>query len=166
MPETAAKQKLASPDQVKAAYDNWLPNAYSAMRAAMKPMSTTLSRVLMVATFSEADGEPVPEDVTKQFCYQVLAMRLNSLDCKLTPWALTMAAAVCQSPGDAVMYAHVLAYKAREDKRELTNLSQFVHLFPMGFPDRETLGKIWDTQKGFYLGLDGVDNMLDMVRVK
>lgn len=166
-----ATKERATPEDCKAAYDNWLVTATDRLRSDLlrsnvRPMSPQESRNLIFCTMGERNGTEVPQDIQKAFTFQVFNMRANSLDLKITPWAAVMVASLCDSPGKAVMYAHILAHRAREQKLELFTLMDVVTTFPNGFPKEDILNEVWDSQKGFALGLEGVDNLLDLIRVK
>ena len=64
--------------------------------------------------------------------------------------------------GEVVIYTNYLQYKAHKHNVKRIDIEFLsVNVFPMGFPTRETLHKVWDMQKVERKEQFGSDNLLD-----
>lgn len=157
MPELKIHPDLAAP------YDKWLRDAVYSLRRDVRPMTASESDVFLVCMLNEMAQEPVPAEVTGSFIYKVLDSRLKSLGAQTSPWATALLYSICRRPGEAVMLAHVFAYRVRMQKLEMLKVNDVAQLFPDGYPSAKALEAAWDAQKGYVLGLEKVDNMLDLI---
>lgn len=144
-------------------YTEWLRKTVYELRSNFRPMTAAESNVFLVCMVNEMAGEAVPDQVSGAFVYKVLELRLKSLGATASPWAMALLYSLCRGPGAAVMMAHVFAYRARTQKLETLKVSDVAQLFPDGYPTEEALSTSWDAQKGYVLGLEKVDNMLDLI---
>lgn len=64
--------------------------------------------------------------------------------------------------GQMVMYITYLQYVAKKRNWRSISIEQLADIFPMGFPSKEDLSKLWDSQKVENVG--GSDNLLDYER--
>lgn len=64
--------------------------------------------------------------------------------------------------GEVTIYANYLQYQAHKHNQKRLDI-QFVstYVFPMGFPSKETLQKVWDMQKVERKEMGDSDNLLD-----
>jgi hypothetical protein len=139
--------------------------------APREPMDDDTGKLFISATFQELAGpssenlKDLEQECRKDFGYNVFLDRAESLDLKITTYAGIFIASLCQSPGEAVMWAHGL--RAQQIKKNLPEIDMGVlsEIFPFGFPTREGLNSVWDNQKGHFLGVP-VDNLLDVVDAK
>lgn len=100
----------------------------------------------------EADGSPIP------FIVQVFLKRLIVMSPKsqLSFFAMLLMCRLSDNPGTAVMWA----YAVHKHPRPMS-FNEFVMLYGYGFPTKAAKDECWDGQKGFNLGLKGVDNYID-----
>ncbi len=56
-------------------------------------------------------------------------------------------AMLTETPGSAVMYLTYLQYWCKKNNCHEIDLDKFCQIFPIGFPSKEDLHKIWDGQK-------------------
>lgn len=144
-------------------YDTWLQNTMSAFRRQHRPLTDEEANVLLICTLNERGGAPVPTAVTGSFLYQVLALRLASLGTQADSWALALLSSLCRGPGEAVMFAHIFAHHARTGVVEKLGVIDVSTVFAWGYPTEEARHAAWDAQKGYALGLEATDNMLDRI---
>lgn len=105
----------------------------------------------------EADWQQWDEymgDKPKPFAYAVLESRLlaaagiNNLPRPevCTPSVMLFATTLCESPGDAVMWAFTI-WRMRLAQMTPVGIADLARAFPMGFPDRPGRNAAWDAQK-------------------
>lgn len=105
------------------------------------------------------DGEPVDiPQIKEEFLFKVIDSRAKYLGLDMTDSAKIFLMFLCQSPGNVVMYLCALRTKAQK-----VDMSVLTNYFPMGFPNEESMGRLWDLQKG-YVNDEKVDNCLDHVK--
>lgn len=126
------------------------------------PMSseqTQLLLILLQVPLSEIlKNSP---DAMETFAIQVAKRRLIAAQVEVDDQVLFIIADWSTSPGDIVMICHAVSHLYADIQRPVT-LSDFVNIFPMGIPSKDSLGKFWDYQKGRNHNV-GVDNMLDQM---
>ena len=130
-----------------------------------RSMVDTEHRLFLRLAASEMQGGQRLEDelialMSTHYLFQVLQKRSQLLNLKITTQALAFVCVICNSPGDAVMWAHVLRKMQRDTLMEVS-LETITSYFPYGLPTTEARAVMWEAQKG----LGGApDNYLDLVQ--
>jgi len=90
---------------------------------------------------------------------RIIYSRLKAIDIEIGIPAIAWLSTFLKSPGDAVMYAHYIAYRFKKGDIEgvITLDSLLSKVFPRGRFSEEQLLELWDTQKVHMLP----DNLLD-----
>ncbi len=129
-------------------------------KAQRVPMSKENTEILMRLLMTKELGD-VPEN-KKPFLVKVIEGRLKtSLSFSINDSRLILfIAIISQTPGTAIMYLTYLQYWCKRNQTKEIDLEKFCEIFPMGFPDKKDLLKIWDGQK-VLRGEGGSDNLLD-----
>ena len=110
--------------------------------------ATPLSRILTHRIeFGLANMEGVNAELMDVMDYKALALVCCLVDQE-------------GSPGAAVLWACTVLH-AYALHGTVTFVRVSMQLFPMGFPTKEQTTEVWDSQKGHFMGLEGVDNWLD-----
>ena len=104
--------------------------------------------------------DPIPEDFDGSPTHNIMAARIKASGAEVSRWVIAFLATMCDSPGDCVLWAHACKCMFGKDKEKLT-MSLLADHFPLGFPNKEEARTCWDSQKGYNLGLEKVDNYLD-----
>ena len=105
------------------------------------PMDDDLTRIMMAVMLGNINREFL-EDM---FTYKVVMARSETLGLNIEQQVADFLAVMCHSPGDITMYLSLLRQE-QEDGEEI-NMTNFVNLFPWGFPTQDTLSTLWDAQK-------------------
>ena len=122
---------------------------------AKTPMSHELSKIFMQMAFSEGDDNFSIEDIKKEFLYQIIDKRAEFIGLTLSEPAKIFLMFMTKSPGTAVMYLYALRQSFKN-----VGMNEITNLFPMGYLSEESLGNMWDSQKGQACG-ESFDNCLD-----
>ena len=86
----------------------------------------------------------------KPFLYQVIEKRIDGcFTFKITDARLILLITIIsETPGSAILYLWYLQYWCKKNQVEILSLNDFCEkIFPMGFPSKDDLHKIWDDQK-------------------
>jgi hypothetical protein len=79
------------------------------------------------------------------FLYKVTVARSEAIGLVIEQNLTDFISVLCKSPGDVTMYISLLR---QEQKNGIAaTLANFIELFPMGFPNQDELGVLWDAQK-------------------
>lgn len=119
------------------------------------PMTKDLMKVFMQMAFSEGDDNFSIEDIKKEFLYQIIDKRAEFIGLTLSEPAKIFLMFMTKSPGTAVMYLYALRQSFKK-----VGMNEITQLFPMGYLNEESLGEMWDKQKG-YICDEKMDNCLD-----
>lgn len=122
---------------------------------AKTPMSHELSKIFMQMTLADSQANFTIEKIKKEFIYQIIDKRAEFIGLKLSEAAKIFLMFMAVSPGNCVMYLYAL----RKNYKTVT-MSEITNLFPMGYLSEESLGNMWDSQKGQACG-ESFDNCLD-----
>jgi len=125
------------------------------------PMDEETTKFLMQLLIVKEMKE-MPEK-KKPFLIKMIEQRIKgSFSFKITDNRLiAFIAVISETPGKAVMYLTYLQYWCRKNNIKVIDLDKFCEIFPMGFPDDETLHSIWDGQKVECKNGYSSDNLLD-----
>jgi len=115
------------------------------------PMSDLQSRMFIHLTM--ADKDFVTDEIKSSFSYQVASSRADHMKLEFDAAAMVFLTVIAESPAAIVMY--LSAFKAVDLSITINNI---VDKFPMGFLSEESLGEMWNKQKGKV-----VDNELDSI---
>jgi len=136
-----------------------------------QPMEQNVGEFLCRMVLSKEFGPAVYDDMVKDklFHFMVGVKRAEGWDIKLTKDVMVMIAIVSRGPGAVILYLHAvhqkqLRLKEMGEDREVT-IHDFCEMFPMGFPDEETMTRAWDAQKDLRPDVRGPDNLLDMMHI-
>jgi hypothetical protein len=119
----------------------------------VEPMTEEQTMMFTTAFMSETCDNPIPEEVSGIFPYNIIKGRLDIDNVKVSPWTILFLASLCDRPGIAVMYAYVCLELYRKHKEEI-KMNHIVNEFPVGFPVEEAMKECWDSQKGFNNDID------------
>jgi len=125
-------------------------------KAIMSPMSDQLARICFMMLMNPEANIP---ELEESFIYRMLDSRLQCFTFKMSKPAKYFVSALCESPGDVVMYLTYLQYLASIRSRRDLDMEFVRNEFPVGFPGSEELHRLWLGQK---VSRDhGSDNLLD-----
>lgn len=133
------------------------------------PMTKDQTMAMMNLFFFEKNPKPEAEatltaSLASVFPYQVIMKRFECLGIadKFSVSSLAFIICLCDTVGDAVMWAYTLNYIRVADNLSKVTINDVVARFPWGFPTKEERKVIWDAQKGFAMGLK-CDNWVDQM---
>lgn len=102
-----------------------------------------------VKTIENKDLKEMYELLMRSLGARIIYGRLKAIDMKISIPAILWLSTFIKSPGEAVMYAHYIAYKFKRRNLgmmiKLDDLAQ--HCFPWGIFREDQLGEIWATNK-------------------
>jgi hypothetical protein len=133
--------------------------------AKQRPLTSQEMELLLVLVIANQEElTKMEKEVGNSLAGKILSTRMpvslfkERIEDRLKIWI----AAVCRTPGEAVMWAYTLCVMAKElSPAQVTFADWCEKYFPAGLPDQESMRKIWDYQKGFTHGMKGVDNLID-----
>lgn len=130
-------------------------------KAPRYPMNEEDAKTLMQLLMSKGKIE-MPED-KKPFLVKVIDARdKGCFTYKMDDIRVQLfIAMIAESPGTAVMYLTYIQYWCKKHFCKQVDLEIFCEIFPMGFPSKDDLQKIWDGQRVRRSGASGSDNLLD-----
>lgn len=135
-------------------YSEW---ADSFMKQKQVPMDKAMSMVFISCSLNEGYDAFPGKEMEASFQYRIVSSRADFAGLVATKSVLTVLAALSASPGDAVMYVHALAKYQHKMKLAQLDMQALSVAFPIGYPERDSLEKLWDMQKLYSGG-----NMLDL----
>lgn len=130
------------------------------------PMNKDQTNIMLQLIFSDMDKEVEFSAENAElfgFSAKVMHERLKMSGTKVTFPCATMAVSLCQSVGDVVLWAYTLN-RMFAKKKSIITISDLCQYFPMGFPTKEEMDKIWNAQKGYNNNVK-VDNIIDQMEV-
>lgn len=110
--------------------------------------------------------EEIPKEVTQHLSVRILESRTKGLVDFSTNCGMWIAT-ICDTPGDAVMWAYTLAclkanrVDADPIMEDVITIRALGEIFPYGFPTKKGREIVWEQQKGYTHGVNTVDNFLD-----
>lgn len=125
------------------------------------------AEAMMQLTFAELDASTLSAEVESDICFQIINSRLAwaGLDPAevTTPYVVALMMVLSNGrPGTAVLWAYTLKQMyERKGERVALNVWSDPDFFGRGVPTEEYYHATWLAQKGYTLGLKGVDNYLD-----
>ncbi len=109
-----------------------------------------MNMFLMERVHKEKGTEP-PEklriEMRQTLPFQILEQRLEQSNAKVTLPLLVFIAALCETPGMAVMWAWTLSFMALQTGGKEIDFEFWTTYFPMGLPTDEEAHRVWDAQK-------------------
>lgn len=81
------------------------------------------------------------------FTSQIFKDRLREYGIESSQSLAFFVSTIADRPGTAILYATVAKYACDQLGKTTLNVTEFVEHFPDGFPNNESLEKIWDMQK-------------------
>ena len=141
-----------------AAWNIWCDHFLNARTDAM---TDEQSKMFLTLMYLERDNESFPEAIKGEFLYQVASKRADHLGLTINPYALVLLCAVSGNVGNVVMYVTALTRYSHTSGKTITML-ELANVFPIGFVTEAERSRIWDEQKGHYLG-QKFDNLIDRV---
>lgn len=125
------------------------------------PMTNQLSEVFIKLTLLKDINLDIPEE-EKPFIYKVIEKRIYTLhNYKVDDKVLLFLSCLCESAGDGVMYIWYLQYQCKKRNINFISFDIFSEIFAWGFPSKDTLNRLWSSQKVHRKNLDFSDNLLD-----
>lgn len=105
-------------------------------------------------------GATISDEARETFLFKLITKRVDAMHSYiLEDEATVVIAALCQTPGEAVIYCNYLQWWSDENDRPKITLGDLCQsIFPFGFFSHDTLYKAWEDQK-----LITGENMLDMI---
>ena len=132
-------------------------------REKMSEMQTQI--VYLSLTLPDSDIDSLYSEIKKNdIGLSILEDRLQLLNCEHDKRSMIVIALFCETPGEAVMYAHYLAYKSKELKLDSINSTNLCDsIIPFGPFTKDTLYEYWNKQKVICeeVVYRGSDNLLD-----
>jgi hypothetical protein len=127
------------------------------------PMSNEISDIFIRLTLLKETSLNISE-LEKPFFYKVMEKRISTLhNYKIDDKVLLFLSCICESLGDCIMYIWYIQYQCKKRNINTVTFDVFSDMFSWGFPSKETLSKLWDSQKieRFNSLSLGSDNLLD-----
>ena len=142
-------------------WEYWCANAMALLPANAVEMSNEVATAFMQSClFEGADYENSAgfelmegrshQDLPKTANFPLLVFDQHAakLNCKVTTSVrLFMALLIPRSPGELVMYVHLLKYVQMKDNYRITMMQKLADAFPLGFLNRDSLRQMWEAQK-------------------
>ena len=111
------------------------------------PMDNETSEIFMKLTLLKDIDLDIPEE-EKPFIYKLIEKRISVIhDFKLDDKVLMFLSFICESAGVGVMYVWYLQYQCKKRNTKFISFSDFTEIFSWGFPSKDTLDKLWSSQK-------------------
>lgn len=134
------------------------------LAAKTRRMTDQETKVLMTLLMAKpAEAEEIFNKIKGELALKIILARLVEagfglalVDLKVILWCSSL----CKAPGEAVMWAFTIAKRMKGGAYTLDDW--IMKDFPMGVPTEESLGLIWDQQKGSAFGLT-MDNTIDKI---
>lgn len=126
-----------------------------------QPLSEIMMKLLIHVATCKQEGidELYGKAKSEWALLSILEDRLGSLNCAVDKGPLVVMSMACKTPGECVMYANYIAYKAKKLEVSRVTINDFcMDIFPTGFFTDDTLSDHWDKQK---VKSNGSDNLLD-----
>lgn len=79
--------------------------------------------------------------------FQIMSDRISRNNTAASPWLLLFLSILCESAGDAVLWAFTVHHAFIRGNKATYKLSQFCNDFPMGLPSEAHRSKVWKAQK-------------------
>lgn len=132
------------------------------LEAKTEPMSKEIAELFIKCTLGEqSHGDAaIPEDYDGAQAHNIVQQRLNAAGADVSRWVVAFVVTMAPGPGDCVLWAHALKKLGDKIGRRV-DMAELAEAFPMGFPTEEERRSCWDSQKGYNMGLENVDNYLD-----
>lgn len=151
---------MNQPFDKKEAFAAW---AEKFLKAKQSPMSEPLSRAFISCSFGEKQVTFPPDGVRTTLAWRIAEVRAAGYGLKITDALMAFIAVLAEGrPGTVVMYCALLRYVQLKRNLPLIGMDEFAFIFPVGYPNEQVLGILWDSQKGHVLGGD-FDNLLDKI---
>lgn len=116
------------------------------LEAEVEPMDQDAAKTFL--SICGKEKTPMPKEIQEMFLVQVISKRAEYLGLPMTPGLIAFLTLLAGSPGTAVMFLTVLKYnQLATGTTETYGMAALGKLFPMGFPNKEKLGELWDLQK-------------------
>ena len=128
-----------------------------------EPMNEEETKIFLSLIMSEksSDSDTIDPQAVPFSNYQVLVQSLESrFTLKITQEAAIMVSVMSRVFGDVIMYLSYLQYHYSKDKNKIT-CARLSDIFPMGFPSKTSLERMWDLQKVERVKNSDSDNLLD-----
>ena len=126
------------------------------------PMDNETCEIFMKLTFLK-DSDLDISEVEKPFIYQLIEKRISVIhDFKVDDKVLMFLSFICHSAGVGIMYVWYLQYQCKKRNTKFIYFSDFTDIFSWGLPSKDTLDKLWLSQKVDVPQYTfGSDNLLD-----
>lgn len=109
------------------------------------------AKVLNFLVTGESRGAVFPQELKEGFCYKLADSRANSLHLEISDWAKMMLAVVSNSASQVVMFLTYVKFEVTMGEfkqfKDNVNMNAFMHIFPKGVPNAESMDKLWKLQK-------------------
>lgn len=152
----------------------WAIDAEKKFKANLRPMTSDEARVFGLCLINENcwDGDlTIKEELeNNKFPVPYSCVFWNRVRSAHT-YTVSIATAVfigvlADSFGDVTIYVNYLQYQAFRKGQRYINMNFFVRCFPNGFPTKDALKDVWDSQKLDSFGHEMSDNMLDYLKAQ
>ncbi len=123
-------------------------------------LTQTQATTLMQCTYAEraflqdspakpTDIEQLEKDCMQNLPFAIMTQRMVSVGLKTSVFFRIYAATLARSPGEAVMMSVALRWKfPNKSKDDFLTLEEFCYQgFSTGYPDRDSMGVVWEQQK-------------------
>jgi hypothetical protein len=131
-------------------------------KGVIEPLSEDMMKILITLITNKPSLDEMHREISSQsMLLNILEDRIKSMNKEIDKGASIFVSLACETPGEVVMYSYYISYmmKRREIGQKLDLETLCTAIFPMGMFTRESLGRIWDSQK--VKGKSGSDNLLD-----
>jgi hypothetical protein len=138
-----------------------------------RPMNEEDTKIFLHTTLAEQQDIRGQGDVLEQLHimllvkstnYAIMNARLESVGAKVGRAPMLFAAALCDDPGNAVMWAFTLNKMAIKASKPV-DMDTFANYFPMGIPTDDGYHEVWESQKEVDSPLgNAIDRMDDWPR--
>jgi hypothetical protein len=128
-----------------------------------EPMNEEETKIFLSLIMSEncSKSDTIDPQAVPFSNYQVLVQSLETrFSLEITQEAAIMVSVMSRVFGDVIMYLSYLQYHYSLDKKKIT-CAKLSDIFPMGFPSKTSLERMWDLQKVARVKDSDSDNLLD-----
>jgi hypothetical protein len=133
------------------------------------PLTIEETKIFIQLVFTEKNRKGKGEDIEKLNSeafpsdrYQILVKSIENgrFHFKISQEAAIFIAIMTRVIGDVIMYMAYLQYRYAKEKKTIT-MQTLADTFPSGFPSKDSMEKMWDSQKVERDKFENSDNLLD-----
>jgi hypothetical protein len=140
-------EDIMKQDELKALLMKWYKEF---IRSPTEPMDQETTLLFLDVLSCELRKDPLPEEIREAPSFRLMENRATSLDLKISVWVIVFLTDLGKGiPSNMVMYISMLKYYTwkSDSPQKVIIMEDLFKLFPMGFPTKDAINKLWDLQK-------------------